>query len=359
MGNNEGLTLANYDFDVAVSFAGEDRAYVEAVVDEVKRAGFSIFYDEDDDTDLWGEELTEFFANVYENRSRYAVMFISRHYAAKPWTNAERRSILIRALEQTTPYLLPVRIDSTTLPGVRSSIGYLDAASKSPSDIATAIQKKLGAPKSSGDRQFNGRVPRTERENSILLGERPPAWEYLLFSYLLTSKMEPLEGLYRDHRAAFALPSKFASDDGIEELVHRELAHVLATTSAFEELLLGDSQTVAMGLPGEQGDPDHIDHLAASLISIYSDLLEWSRNIRSYATEGDEARSVLRTLAKYADQPIEEMRRFVDAYRSDMDGMSARLQAGENVDMQMPIKFEVPEGLSDAFSAAVAAFGQR
>lgn len=117
---------------------------------EVQAANFSVFYDEDQKMDLWGEELTEYFADVYENRARFAVMFVSKHYAEKSWTRLERRSVLIRALNQPDPYLLPVRLDSTKLPGLRSSIGFLDGLEETPSGIAAA---DFGAPISSAARE--------------------------------------------------------------------------------------------------------------------------------------------------------------------------------------------------------------
>jgi hypothetical protein len=130
-------------YDVAVTFAGEDRNFVLDVVRLVKAAGFTVFFDEDEAVALWGEELTEFFAEVYEKQARFAVMFISRHYAEKSWTRHERRSVLLRALESPTPYLLPVRMDSTALSGVRGTISYLDGNKFGPEGVAEAIAKKV------------------------------------------------------------------------------------------------------------------------------------------------------------------------------------------------------------------------
>ncbi|MYW96418.1 toll/interleukin-1 receptor domain-containing protein [Amycolatopsis rubida] len=73
-----------------MSFAGEDREFVEAVVREVAEAGYQVFSDQDEQVALWGEDLTEYLPKIYEERARYAVMFVSRHYAAKPWTRFER-----------------------------------------------------------------------------------------------------------------------------------------------------------------------------------------------------------------------------------------------------------------------------
>jgi len=96
------------EFDVALSFAGEEREYVEDVADALKAAGVKVFLDSDYLADTWGEDLVEYFDAIYRTRSRYAVLFISRHYAEKAWPRAERRSALARALEQRSPYVLPV-----------------------------------------------------------------------------------------------------------------------------------------------------------------------------------------------------------------------------------------------------------
>jgi hypothetical protein len=39
------MTEDKYQYDVALSFAGEDRHYVEQVAEILKRKGISVFYD--------------------------------------------------------------------------------------------------------------------------------------------------------------------------------------------------------------------------------------------------------------------------------------------------------------------------
>jgi hypothetical protein len=61
------------------------------------------------------------------------------------WTNHERQAAQDRALRQRdAEYLLPVRIDGVTLPGMPSSIAYLDIA-LGPQAIAQLFMRKLGA----------------------------------------------------------------------------------------------------------------------------------------------------------------------------------------------------------------------
>ena len=46
------------DFEVALSFAGEDRSYVEAVASYLKDRGVRVFYDAYEKVDLWGKDFT-------------------------------------------------------------------------------------------------------------------------------------------------------------------------------------------------------------------------------------------------------------------------------------------------------------
>ncbi|QNE34403.1 TIR domain-containing protein [Leifsonia shinshuensis] len=345
-----------YDFDVAVTFAGEDRDFVEEIVRLVQADGFSVFYDEDSKVATWGEDLTEYFSNVYEQRARFAVMFISASYAAKPWTRMERRSVLSRALRESSPYLLPVRLDSTALPGVRESIGYLDGLQEGPLGIADAIRGKLEQPRSDGSRRFNGRVPRTEVEVAVLLGERPTGWEYLLFSYWLAAGLERLNPQYNDHVIKFAIGGDPVSDEDLLDFSSSELARIGSVTSTFESLLLGPAQEAAMGRPGEPGDPELIEHLADRMIAIYAELLSWEYRLRAAATWSDEARELLRALANYANQPIDEIHRFVLALRAQMDGLSEILQSGKSVDWSQTIEFVIPEEVSKQYLDSLEAF---
>lgn len=71
-------------------------------------------------------------------------MLISHHYVEKMWTVHERRAAQERVLnERNQEYLLPVRIDSTPLPGLPSTIAYLNASS-GPKAIAQLFVRKLG-----------------------------------------------------------------------------------------------------------------------------------------------------------------------------------------------------------------------
>ena len=131
-------------YDVALSFAGEQRAYVAQVADALKDADVQVFYDDYEKTALWGKDLYSHLDYIYRKASRYCILFISDAYARKVWTNHERQSAQARALEENQDYVLPARFDKTDIPGLRPTIGYLDISETTPGELASRILEKLG-----------------------------------------------------------------------------------------------------------------------------------------------------------------------------------------------------------------------
>lgn len=131
-------------FDVALSFAGEDRAYVEMVAEQLKTRGVSVFYDLYEKADLWGKDLYVHLTDVYRSKARYTLMFISSSYKEKVWTNHERRAAQSRAIEESGDYILPARFDDTDIPGVLPTVGFIDLRTHSPVQVALLVCEKLG-----------------------------------------------------------------------------------------------------------------------------------------------------------------------------------------------------------------------
>jgi TIR domain-containing protein len=133
-----------FRYDVAISFAGEDRSLAQQIAEILRAHDVRVFFDSFEQADLWGKDLFTHLHDIYSNQSRFCLMLISRHYAEKMWTVHERRSAQERVLnERDHEYLLPVRIDDTPLPGLPTQIGYLNANSGAPA-IAQLFVRKLG-----------------------------------------------------------------------------------------------------------------------------------------------------------------------------------------------------------------------
>ncbi len=133
-----------FNFDVCLSYASEDQAYVGQVHRSLAERGVRVFYDVFSKVDLWGKDMVTDLDSIYRTEARYCVLFISQSYAAKRWTRHEKRSALARALEEDREYLLPVRFDDTELPGLPPTVGWLDARRLDAEELATAIITKIG-----------------------------------------------------------------------------------------------------------------------------------------------------------------------------------------------------------------------
>lgn len=112
-------------YDVAISFAGEDRPVAQQLAASLVLTGLNVFYDEYEQADLWGKDLYTHLSKVYKDESKYCLMLISEHYAKKQWTNHERRAAQARAFAESSEYILPLRLDDSEIEGVLDTTGYL------------------------------------------------------------------------------------------------------------------------------------------------------------------------------------------------------------------------------------------
>jgi len=128
-----------FDYDVTLSFAGEDRVHAEKLAVLLRESGVKVFYDTYEKSTLWGKDLYVHLREIYNRRARFCVIFVSAHYAEKLWTNHERQAAQERAFEEKgREYILPIRIDQTAIPGLPKTLCYL-----SISDGVDAICKAL------------------------------------------------------------------------------------------------------------------------------------------------------------------------------------------------------------------------
>lgn len=131
------------EFQIALSFAGEDRKYVDEVANLLKSSGISVFYDLFEEANLWGKNLYDYLSDIYKNKARYTIIFISEYYDQKLWTNHERRSMQSRAFQENQEYILPARFDDTEITGILPTVGYIDLRKKSSHEFVEIIKKKL------------------------------------------------------------------------------------------------------------------------------------------------------------------------------------------------------------------------
>ena len=131
-------------FDVALSYASrkkKQRAYVADVYYYITAKGFEAFQDKARAADLWGEDLKKKLPKVFYRESKWCIMFISKEYRKSTWAMLEKRAILARQTKSPR-YVLPVRFDATTIPGLDPDLGYVNAKDYSPSELADLFEKR-------------------------------------------------------------------------------------------------------------------------------------------------------------------------------------------------------------------------
>jgi hypothetical protein len=202
--NDEARTQS---YEVALSFAGEDRPYVGEVVDRLKNLGITVFYDQDEQATLWGTDLYVYLDKVYRKATQYCVMFISKAYADKLWTNHERMSLQARDFVNAHDgTVLPARFDDTEIPGLRPQIGYVDLRSLSPRALADLIADKV--------RGRRKRVLDAALERSLELSR----------NYLLPQSLASSDSVAQEIRSAFGSTGYTPSAEFVEPYLQSQEA---------------------------------------------------------------------------------------------------------------------------------------
>lgn len=139
----EGIIM-KYEYDIAISFAGEDRNIAVKIADSLSKRDVRVFYDAYEKVDLWGTNLYDHLTEIYSKKAQFCLIIISEHYARKLWTNIERQAAQARAFTENEVYILPLKLDNTEIKGILSTVGYLNFKDYSISDIVTMLKRKLG-----------------------------------------------------------------------------------------------------------------------------------------------------------------------------------------------------------------------
>lgn len=165
------MTRDNHDqfeYDVALSFAVEDRAVVEKFARLLIARKIRVFYDGHETTESSGADLVAHIAEIYRTKARYYVMFISQSYPLKKWTDEERTSAQEHALRDANEYILPIRLDDTEVPGITETTGYSDFRQHSMESIVNLLEQRLMETKGRSAPPFkshdlrSGNIPRQQ-----------------------------------------------------------------------------------------------------------------------------------------------------------------------------------------------------
>jgi hypothetical protein len=137
--------ITSHQFSVALSFPGEVRPYVARVAGELERliGPDSYFYDDNYTSQLARPSLDTLLQDLYGNRSRLLVVFLSDDYQSKKWCGIEFRSIRDVIHRKEYERVMYVKMDDGQVDGVFPSDGFVDGRRHSPDEVARFIVERL------------------------------------------------------------------------------------------------------------------------------------------------------------------------------------------------------------------------
>ena len=160
-----------FEFDIAISFAGEQRSIAEKVEKLIGSAGIRCYYDRKYAVESWGEDVAPYFADAFRNRARHYLVLWSKEYSVKQWPRFELSQAILRAInERHYSYILPVPLDATPRPIELDGLIWLPVRDWTADAIAKLVMEKLRLPAP------NQRAPVT-RDSPRELGRQASAGE--------------------------------------------------------------------------------------------------------------------------------------------------------------------------------------
>ena len=345
------VDLAEKVYDVALSFAGEQRGYVEEV-SKLLDGEVSCFYDKQEQVYLWGRDLYNTLDSVYRLQALYVVMFVSEDYAAKMWPNHERVSAQARAVKETDPYVLPVRFDDTEVPGLRETVGHLDARLLTPSELAANIIEKV--------KQHPRWIP--PQTASTTASDRGPGWEFLLLAEQLERGMASFTRPAYEYRIGLSRPIGRTIDimDDVFDFCSERASAAIDIIENIERVMAPASLESAVGVPGEPGDPQNIEFLADAFVDIYGMLLSWAATVRGTRVP-NPAKEVIWTLSKFVELPMDQMRKFVQTTAAGVRSGVARIDpeddTAEAITLSFTLDLSIDDHLLETYRSQLKALG--
>ena len=144
-GSGSSVDIERHQFDVALSFPGEHREYVNSVAEELRRilGPDACFYDRFYEAQLARPNLDVLLQDIYGKRSGLVVVFVCAEYEEKMWCGIEWRRIRERGALGADREIMYVRLGDGKVAGITRLDGYLDGSARMPEEVAGMIVQRV------------------------------------------------------------------------------------------------------------------------------------------------------------------------------------------------------------------------
>ena len=141
---NSGLFEQRH-FNVALSFPGEKRSFVQGVAEALKieLGNDTVFYDNYYQPELARPNLDILLQRIYHENSDLVVVFLCKDYEKKEWCGLEWRAIRDLIKQKRDDKIMILRFDNVPIQGLFGIDGSLDISTKSSENVAKDILHRL------------------------------------------------------------------------------------------------------------------------------------------------------------------------------------------------------------------------
>jgi hypothetical protein len=109
----------DYEYDIAISFAGENRDLARFITEQLSEIDISVFYDRNFEDNYLGGAWSKHFNIIFVEKSRLVVVLLDKHHANKVWPSFERECFRPRVEDAE---VIPIRLDDTKFVGISDDI---------------------------------------------------------------------------------------------------------------------------------------------------------------------------------------------------------------------------------------------
>lgn len=134
---------AMFDFDFAVSYAGEESGLANDLYLMLRAKGAKVFFARHAQSYLLGKTLGSGVEYWFGPATRFVIPIFSSHYGSKQWPMREFSIAKEEELRRKCEVILPIRIDETPITGLEDDRVYIDLRKVGINDVADILMKKL------------------------------------------------------------------------------------------------------------------------------------------------------------------------------------------------------------------------
>jgi len=132
-----------FRFDFAISYAGEEEGIARDLHRLLTERGARVFLAANEKVYLLGKKLGRELPRVFGPDTRFAVPLVSSNYVKKFWPRREFEFAKQEEEKRGFEFVLPVRLDDSTLPGLSPEVVYVNLRKEGLRGTADLMMSKL------------------------------------------------------------------------------------------------------------------------------------------------------------------------------------------------------------------------